>query len=47
MEREINPAGETGQGAEQAQRRIADEEALAEPFEHGVDVEWYAVLGED
>ncbi|WP_181442364.1 hypothetical protein [Streptomyces tateyamensis] len=47
MEREVNPTmGEVGQGAETAQRRLLEEDHVAEPFEHG-DVEWYAVLGED
>ncbi|MFE0463927.1 hypothetical protein ACFW1A_32200 [Kitasatospora sp. NPDC058965] len=46
MEREGNPMGEAGQGADAAQRRIAEEDPAVEPFEHG-DVEWYAVLGED
>jgi hypothetical protein len=46
MERELNPMGEVGQGAEGAPRRHVEEDQAVEPFEHG-DVEWYAVLGED
>ncbi|WP_157537759.1 hypothetical protein [Kitasatospora azatica] len=47
MEREVSATGEPGKHPEQqAQRRIAEEDAAAEPFEHG-DAEWYAVLGED
>ncbi|MCC9308885.1 hypothetical protein LN042_17630 [Kitasatospora sp. RB6PN24] len=46
MEREINTPGEPPTHAEQAQRRLLEEEAAADSFEHS-DVEWYAVLGED